>query len=74
VISNFYKDIHITFMYMCGLHAWVYMHHMCVEAHRDQKMALDSLELESQMVVSHLMWVLWIEPGSSARAANAPNH
>jgi hypothetical protein len=31
----------------------------------------DSLLLELEVIVSHHMWLLGIEPGSSARAANA---
>lgn len=40
---------------------------------RGQKMALDLLELELK-VVSHLIWVLGIEPRSSVRAASTLNH
>lgn len=39
-----------------------------------QKRSLDPLELELQMVVSHLMWVLQTEPRSSAEAASAMNN
>lgn len=41
---------------------------------RGQKMALDLLELELKAVVSHLIWVLGIEPRSSVRAASTLNH
>lgn len=34
----------------------------------------DPLELELKAVVSYLMWVLGIEPGSSGRAKSALNH
>ena len=48
---------------------------MCVlAAHRDQKRVSDSLELELQMVVSHLTWVLEIESQDSGREASALNH
>ena len=46
------------------------MHAVCVGAHGDQKRVLDPLELEFQVVVSCLMWVLGTKPRSSARAAN----
>jgi hypothetical protein len=35
-------------------------------AHRGQKRALDTLNLKLQVIVSHLLWVLGTEPGSSA--------
>ena len=47
---------------------------LCVpDVHRDQKRALDSLELELQMVVT-TMWVLGTEPRSSTRAVSALTH
>lgn len=58
-------------MYVCA-------HHMCVYVtiHVHVLIVGDSgpLELESQAVVSCLMLVLRIEPRSSARAVQAPNH
>lgn len=39
-----------------------------------QKRALDALEVELKIVVSHLMWVLGPKLGSSARAVYALNH
>jgi hypothetical protein len=41
------------------------MHHMHVGASGGQQRALDSLELELQEIVNHLMWVMGTEPGSS---------
>lgn len=38
--------------------------HLSAGAHRDQKRAPDLLELELQLVVSLLLWVLRIELGS----------
>lgn len=38
---------------------------MCVCAQRSQKRVLDPLELHLQVVVSHTMWVLGTELGSS---------
>lgn len=42
---------------------------MRVCAHRSQMRASDPLELELEVVVSPLMWVLGTELGSSARTA-----
>lgn len=38
--------------------------HLSAGAHRDQKRASDLLEMELQLVVSLLLWVLRIELGS----------
>lgn len=45
---------------MCVRSFWnVYnVQHMLAHAFRDQKRALDALELEFQVVVSHLIWML----------------
>lgn len=43
----------------------------CVQVFTEARGALDSLKLELQAVVSHLVRVLGSEPGSSARAAGA---
>lgn len=42
--------------------------HVSAGAHRGQQRALDPLELESQPIVSSLMWVLGTETGFSVRA------
>lgn len=42
--------------------------HMCAGTHRGEK-ATDPLKLELQLVVSCLIWVRHVEPGSSERAA-----
>ena len=65
----FLKDYIMLIMYM---DREVYAHER--SAHRGQEKAPDLLELELQMVVSHLVWVLEIELGSSARAMSALNH
>lgn len=44
--------------------------HACTHVHRDQKIVLDSLELQLQCAVT-TMWVL--QPCSSARETNAHN-
>lgn len=44
---------------------------ICTAAHRGRKTALDTLEVELQAAVSHLIWVLGTEPRLSARAASA---
>ena len=49
---------------------WEYMFaHMCAGACRCQKRIWDPLNLESQVTVSHLTWVLGTKLGSSLRAA-----
>lgn len=47
---------------------------LCVGAPVGQKRVLDPLDLELQVVVSHLMWGLRTEPSFSAGAANTLNH
>lgn len=55
----FYVYVYIPAVCMCP---------MCVPgAHGGQKSVLDSLELELQMVVSHVMWVLRSERRPSGR-------
>lgn len=44
---------------------------MCVCSSGGQKRALEPQELESQAVVSCLMWVMGSNPGSSGRVACA---
>lgn len=46
---------------------------MCAGTHRGEK-ASDHLKLELQLVVSCLIWVMHMEPESSARAARVLNH
>ena len=46
---------------------WVCIHKCSAQG--DQKRASDPLELELEVVVSPLMWVLGTELGSSARTA-----
>lgn len=48
-----------------------YFHVPVCSAHRGQKRALDSLELELHVVVSYQMWLLGTELVSSGRAARA---
>lgn len=47
--------------------------HVCGTGPTEAGRTLDALETELRMVVSHHV-VLGIEPGSSSRAASAPNH
>lgn len=64
-LSSQYSTLHILnlntflkfiFIYIC-VFVWN-VYYVCVAAHGDQKKALDHLELELQMALSHLMWVL----------------
>lgn len=47
---------------------------MCTGTHRDQQRVLGTLELEIQVVVSHVTWVLGTEAGSSGRVVSMFNH
>lgn len=51
---------------------YVKEYHMCVYAYGRQKV-WESLELELQVVMSHLMWVLGTELWPSKRAASPFN-
>lgn len=68
---DFLKIYFVVWVWMFCLH--VYLHTICpcrkIRGHRGWE-----LELELQVVVSHLIWVLGIEPGSSRRESNALNH
>lgn len=44
------------------------------DAHRGRRRTLDTLELESQVVISHPGWVLGCKLRSSVRAVHALNH
>ena len=56
----------VWYAYVCG--------HVSAEVNEGQKRVSGALDLESQVVVSCLMWVLGTEPrSSSARAASALN-
>lgn len=55
-------------MYAC-VHVLIY-----ADIHRGQKRMLDPLELELQVSVSCLTWMLVTELGPSANAAKTPNH
>lgn len=63
-LSSQYSTLHILnlntfFKIYFYLYVFVWnVYYMCVAAHGDQKKALDHLELELQMALSHLMWVL----------------
>lgn len=52
----------------------VYMHYVHVEAYRGQRRVSDPLELELQVVVSCLRWMLGTEPMCSARAVSTLSH
>lgn len=47
------------------------MYHEPLSTSGGQKRASDPLELELEKVVSHLIWVLATEPGSSVRGVSA---
>ena len=53
--------------------AFVNVCHMSADTCRGQKRASEPLELELQMVVSFLMWVLGTELKSSGQAGSALN-
>jgi hypothetical protein len=53
-----------VYMYVCG---WVYVH-VSVGAQGAQQRASHSLELELQVVVCHLVWILGSKLVSSTRA------
>lgn len=42
----------LIFVHMCN---WVYVYHVCMGGHGDQKAARDSLQLEWQVVVGYNM-------------------
>ena len=68
---DFFKIYIVACVWMFHLH--VYLHTTCpwrkIEGIQGWK-----LELELQVVVNHLIWVLGIEPGSSRKESNALNH
>lgn len=68
--KHFYNGVISGFLFYIYLYEFecMFAHHMCVSAYRSQKGALNSLELELQTAISHLIWVLRAKPGSSARA------
>lgn len=45
-------------------------HRVSAVSHRGQKMGLGILELELQVVMSHMMWVLRAKPRSPERAVD----
>jgi hypothetical protein len=73
-LRYFYKDL-FYFELCVDVHVYVPLHARGnAGALRIQKRPWAPLELESQAVVSHCMWVLGTELRFSARAAHAPNH
>lgn len=56
----------ICFVFMCVC-VFAYVH---VGAHRSEKKVLGPLELELQVALSYVLWVLRTELGSSARASH----
>ena len=52
--------------------ACLYVHCMCAGAPEARKRVLDPLELELQTVVSCMMWVSGMKPGSLVRIASIP--
>lgn len=59
-------------MYIC-LSVWIYVQHMPVGAQGGQRV-LDSLELELQVFVNHLVWILGTKPGFSGTEINVLKH
>lgn len=59
-------------MFIC-VSVWIYVHHMPVGTQGGQRL-LGSLELELQVFVNHLIWILGTKPGFSARAVNVLKH
>lgn len=47
--------------------------HVCLGAHRNQKWVFSSLELESQVDLTHATWVMRTEHGSSERTGTIFN-
>ena len=60
-------------MFMGVLPACISVHHMCAGTNRHQKRTSHSIELESQVVVSHPMWVPGNTLAFSVRVANILN-
>jgi hypothetical protein len=60
--------LHLLLYIYFILRVWKFWLHACPCLQR----ALDSLEMDGQMVMSS-MWVLSVEPGSFVRAANTLN-
>lgn len=59
----------LLFIYVCGS-----VGHVCTGVFRSHKRALEPSELECQMVVSHLMWVLGTKQWFSTRTVHALKH
>lgn len=52
----------------------MFAQYLGVSAKRGQKMASDPLELELQVVVRYLVWVLKLNIGCSGKASSPLNH
>lgn len=66
IVKALFK-ISFTFIYVC---VYVCTCHVFVDARDGQKEASGSLKQEFQGIVSHPVWVLGTELGSSAKVAN----
>lgn len=63
------KDLFDFFTYVCECIMCLYLHTLCMVPVKARREHADPLGLQLQVAVSHLMWVLGREFGSSARAA-----
>ena len=68
-ISLFLLSFLCVYVNVC----YLFVHHIHALACGDQKKALEPLELDLQITMSLLVWVLGTEPGSSKRTTNALN-
>lgn len=70
----FFEYLFIIHVYL-SVSVWFYVHHMCTGAQGGQRES-DTMALEVEAVVNHLMWVwlLRIEAQSSQKATRSLNH
>lgn len=61
-------------VYVCTHVRVLYVYHVYAGTRRGQKVALETLDLELQVVVRHHEWVLETKSRSSARALSGPNY
>lgn len=66
-------SINLKILLLLNMSACAHMHMSIVPTETRRRWLIDPLELELQRGVSHLMWVLGIELGSSGRKTSAVN-
>ena len=71
-VVNHYVDTEIQTCILCTSACVCACDCSCLKSPKEGRV-LDLLELELQTGVSHLIWVLETEVGSSGRIANTPN-